>query len=176
MNEIKKEAIVLDKATSEVQFKQTPVIQCIGISNFSLLEVYSDKTPKLQEIINTDEYVVKRIAYKKLTTIAKKELEKAIETIIINNEEKFVNFFNNAKPINIRRHQLDLLPMIGKKHRLSFMEFMEKNGKIKELNELKKIEFFPDPLKVIVSRVLEEIENTEEEKFLLFTVPFVKKN
>jgi len=176
MTEIKKEAIVLDKATREVQFKQTPVIQCIGVSNFSLLEIYSDETPKLQEVINTEDKVVKRIAYDKLTTIAKKELEKAVETIVINNQERFVNFFNNAKPINARRHQLDLLPMIGKKHRMALMEYIEKNGAIKELSELKNIELFPDPIKVIVNRVLTEIENNEYEKYFLFTVPFVKKS
>jgi len=176
MTEIKKEAIVLDKATREVQFKQTPVIQCIGVSNFSLLEIYSEETPKLQEVINTEDKVVKRITYDKLTTIAKKELEKAVETIVINNQERFVNFFNNAKPINARRHQLDLLPMIGKKHRMALMEYIEKNGPIKELNELKNIELFPDPIKVIVNRVLTEIENNEYEKYFLFTVPFVKKS
>ena len=175
MTDIKKEAIVLDKATREVQFKQTPVIQCIGVTNFSLLEIYSDESPKLQEVICTDEKIVKRITFDKLTTIAKKELEKAVETIVLNNQEKFVNFFNNARPINARRHQLDLLPMIGKKHRMALIEYLEKNGSIKELGDLKKIELFPDPIKVIVNRIIIEIENNEEEKYFLFTMPIIKK-
>ncbi len=175
MIEIKKEAIVLDKATREVQFKQTPVIQCIGVTNFSLLEIYSDESPKLQETISTEEKVVKRITFDKLTTIAKKELEKAVETIVLNNQDRFVTFFNNARPINARRHQLDLLPMIGKKHRMALMEYLEKKGKITELNDLKKIELFPDPIKVIVNRILTEIENHDEEKYFLFTIPIIKK-
>ncbi len=175
MIEIKKEAIVLDKATREVQFKQTPVIQCIGVTNFSLLEIYSDESPKLQDAISTEDKIVKRITFDKLTIIAKKELEKAVETIVLNNQEKFVNFFNNARPINARRHQLDLLPMIGKKHRMALMEHLEKNGKIKDLNELKKIELFPDPVKIIVNRILTEIENHDEEKYFLFTIPIIKK-
>ncbi len=175
MMEIKKEAIVLDRATKEIQFKQTPIIQCIGISNFSLLELYSDDTPKLQEVISTEDKPVKRITYDKLTTIAKKELEKAVETIINNNQERFVSFFNNARPINARRHQLDLLPMIGKKHRMALMEYLEKNGPIKTLDELKHVELFPDPIKVIVNRVLIEIDNKKDEKFFLFTVPIIKK-
>ena len=71
MIEIKKEAIVLDRATKEIQFKQTPIIQCIGVSNFSLLELYSDETPKLQDKISTEDKPIKRITYDKLTTIAK---------------------------------------------------------------------------------------------------------
>jgi len=175
MIEIKKEAIVLDRATKEIQFKQTPIIQCIGVTNFSLLEMYSDETPKLQEIISTEDKPIKRIAYDKLTTIAKKELEKAIETIVLNNQERFVAFFNNARPINARRHQLDLLPMIGKKHRMALMEHLEKKGPIKTLDELKNIELFPDPVKVIINRVITEIENNQDEKFFLFTIPIIKK-
>lgn len=175
MIEIKKEAIVLDRATKEVQFKHTPVIQCIGVSNFSLLEMYSDDTPKLQEVISTEDKPIKRIPYDRLTTIAKKELEKAVETIVNNNQERFVAFFNNARPINARRHQLDLLPMIGKKHRMALMSYLEKNGPITSLDDLKKIDLFPDPIKVIVNRVIIEIENKEDEKFFLFTVPIVKK-
>lgn len=175
MIEIKKEAIVIDRTTKEIQFKQTPVIQCVGVTNFSLLELYSDETPKLQEIISTEDKPVKRINYDKLTTIAKKELEKAVETIVLNNPEKFVSFFNNARPINARRHQLDLLPMIGKKHRMALMEYLEKNGPFKTLEDLKKIELFPDPVKVIINRILTEIENNEEEKYFLFTVPIIKK-
>jgi len=175
MIEIKKEAIVLDRATKEIQFKQTPVIQCIGVSNFSLLELYSDEPAKLQQTISTEDKPVKRITFDKLTTIAKKELEKAIETIVHQNQEKFVAFFNNARPINARRHQLDLLPMIGKKHRLALMEYLEKNGPIKALDDLKKVELFPDPIKIIINRVLIEIENHEDEKFFLFTVPIIKK-
>jgi len=176
MTEIKKEAIVLDKATREVLFKQTPVIQCIGVSNFSLLEIFSEETPKLQDRISTDDKIVKRITFDKLTTIAKKELEKAIETIVLNNPEKFVNFFNNAKPINARRHQLDLLPMIGKKHRMAFIEYLEKNGPFKEINDIKKVELFPDPIKIIIHRILIEIENADTEKYFLFTVPIIKKS
>jgi putative nucleotide binding protein len=175
MIEIKKEAIVLDRATKEIQFKQTPIIQCIGVTNFSLLEMYSDETPKLQETISTEDKPIKRITYDKLTTIAKKELEKAIETIVSNNQERFVNFFNNARPINARRHQLDLLPMIGKKHRMALIEYLEKNGPFKTFEDLKKIELFPDPAKIIVNRVLIEIENNEEEKYFLFTIPIIKK-
>ncbi|MDD3244696.1 MAG: DUF655 domain-containing protein [Candidatus ainarchaeum sp.] len=174
-SQIKKEAIVLDKTTREIQFKQTVAIQCIGTSNFSLLEVYSDMPVKIQDTITTEDVVVKRITYEKLTTIAKNELEKTIENIVKNNTDKFVTFFNTARPIGVRRHQLDLLPMIGKKHRLAILNYLEKNGPFKSLDDLKNIEMLPDPIKIITNRIMEEILNGDTEKYHLFTMPFIKK-
>jgi putative nucleotide binding protein len=170
-----KEAIVLDKAKKEIQYKQTDFIQCIGTSNFSILEIIGEYDVKIQEKISTENQIVKRITYNKLTTIAKKELEKAIENIVLENEEKFVNFFNNAKPIGTRRHQLDLLPLIGKKHRMAILNYLDRKGKFTCFNDFKKIEMMPNPVHVIVERVIEEIINGPDEKHHLFTMPFFKK-
>lgn len=170
-----KEAIVLDKTKKEIKFKQTSVIQCIGTSNFSILEMISDKSVKPQDVISTDNEIVRRINYSRMSSNAKRELEKAIETIVIKNESKFINFYNNAKPIGLRRHQLDLLPMIGKKHRMAIIEHIKKNGPFKSFKEIDEIEMLPDPVKVIVNRVIDEIEGGPEIKYNLFTMPFIKK-
>ncbi len=170
-----KEAIVLDKTKKERQYRQISIIQCIGSSNFSLLEITGEEKVKIQEKISTEDQNVKRITYNKLTSIAKKELEKAIETIVLENKEKFVNFFNNAKPIGTRRHQLDLLPLIGKKHRMAILEHLNKKGKFTSFDDFKQITMMPDPVHVIVERIIEEIMNETEEKHHLFTMPFLKK-
>lgn len=168
---IKKEAIVLDKVKREIKFKQTNVIHCIGTYNFSLLEVVTDKPYKYQEKIFTDDETVRRISYNRLSETGKKEIEKAIETIILDNPTKFINFFNNAKPIGLRRHQLDLLPMIGVKHRMAILEHLKKKGKFTSFEDLKKIEMMPDPIKVITNRVIDEIMGGPEIKYNLFTMP-----
>jgi putative nucleotide binding protein len=170
-----REAIVLDKTKREIQFKQTNIIQCLGISNFALLELYSDKSVKIQDVISTENEIVKRIIYKKLTNIAKKELEKAIENIVIKNENRFVNFFNNSRPISIRRHQLDLLPMIGRKHKLAILDHLKNKGKFTGFEDIRNIEMMPDPLHIIVSRIIEEIEGGPDIKYYLFTTPQLKK-
>jgi putative nucleotide binding protein len=170
-----KKAIVLDKTKKEINFKQKSIIQALGVSNFSLLEIYSDKNVKIQDEISTEDEILKRITYKELTTIAKKELYKAIESIVTNNESYFVDFFNNAKPISIRRHQLDLLPMIGKKHRMALLDYMKKHGKFKTFKDIDKIEMMPNPKHLIITRIIEEIENPSEIKYFLFTKPFSKK-
>jgi len=172
---IKKEAIVLDKIKKEIKFKQTQVLLCIGNSNFSLLEVISDNPVKIFDSIDTEDLIVRRITYDRLSSDAKKELEKAVEGIVLKNTDRFVNFFNNAKPISLKRHQLDLLPMIGKKHRDAILDRIKNKGKFNTLDEIKEIEMLPDPTNIIVNRVIEEIRLGPDNKYCLFTMPFIKK-
>jgi len=175
-NEImKKEAIVLDKVNKEIKFKQTPVIYCIGTSNFSLLEVIAETPVKILDKIDTEGMVVRRVTYDRISNDSKKELEKVVEGIVLNNPDKFVNFFNNSKPISLKRHQLDLLPMIGKKHRDAILEHIKKKGKFNTFEDIKKIEMMPDPINIIVNRIIEEIKNGPENKYCLFTMPYIKK-
>lgn len=172
---LKKEAIVLDKVNKEIKFKQTPVIYCIGTSNFSLLEVIAESPVKILDVIDTDGMIVRRVTYDRISNDSKKELEKVVEGIVKNNPEKFVNFFNTAKPISLKRHQLDLLPMIGKKHRDAILEHIRKKGKFNSFEDINQIEMMPDPLNIIVNRIIEEIKEGPENKYCLFTMPFLKK-
>jgi len=172
---IKKEAIVLDRVKKDIKFKQTNVVHCIGTSNFSLLEIVTDSPFKHQEKISTEELIVRRINYQRLSNTGKKEIEKAVETIVLENPDKFVNFFNNARPIGLRRHQLDLLPMIGVKHRMAIIEHLRKKEKFKSFEDIKKIEMMPDPIKVIVNRVIDEVMGGPEIKYNLFTMPHLIK-
>ncbi len=172
---IKKEAIVLDKLKKDIRFKQTDVIHCVGISNFSLLEIVTEETFKPQDKISTENILVKRIMYNRLSENGKKELEKAVEIIVLENPEKFVNFFNNAKPIGLRRHQLDLLPMIGVKHRMAILEHIKKKGPFTSFDDIRKIEMMPDPVKTVVNRIVDEIIGSDDIKYNLFTMPYLKK-
>jgi len=172
---MKKDAIVLDSIKKNIQSKQTNVIQCIGTSNFSLLELISDGSAKSQEVIITEDGVIRRITYEKLTQVAKNELEKAVETIVNSNQERFVNFFNNAKPIGIRRHQLDLLPMIGKKHRENILKYLSANGRFNSFDDIKNIGLMPDPMKIVITRIIDEIKDGPENKYFLFTMPYFKR-
>ena len=69
---------------------------------------YRDKRKKI-------DHVKRRILYDALTASAKFELPLIIEQIIKKNEKRFLNFYNKAKPITTRMHQLELLPGVGKK-------------------------------------------------------------
>ena len=168
---MEKKAIVLDKVKKEIKFKQTPIVQSISTYNFTLLEVVYKDNAKIQEIISTENKMVKKINYNNLTNNSKKEIEKAIENIILSNPDRFVYFFNNAKPIGLRRHQLDLLPKVGKKHRIAIIEYIKNNGPFKSFDDIRKIEMLPDPIMIISKRIIDELMDGPEIKYYLFTTP-----
>ena len=80
----------------------------------------------------------------------------------MNNEQRFVEFFNKAQPLSTRMHQLELLPGLGKKHMWEIIE--ERKGEpFKDFNDLKKrVKLMPDPEKVIMKRILQELDGTEK--------------
>ncbi len=73
-------------------------------------------------------------------------------------EKEFVDFFNKAGPITIRQHSLELLPGVGKKHMFDILDEREKKNfeSFKEISE--RINLMPDPKRVIVDRILEELQ------------------
>src|SRR3989338_416617 len=104
---------------------KTPIAQAIGKDHFALLELAPKKGIYLQpyEEVYVGEgkrdkihHVIVKIPIEKLTETAKGELQFGVKDIVEKNEKKFVDFFNSAQPINTRRHQLELLPGVGKKH------------------------------------------------------------
>lgn len=154
---------------------KTAVAQAIGKEHFLLLELVPKKGVFLQpkEEVYTGEgkrdkihHVIGKISVDKLTETAKWELEEVVSEMVKKNESKFVEFFNKAAPINTRRHQIELLPGIGKKHMWEIIEERKKEP-FKDFNDIKKrIKLMPDPEKVIAKRII--IELKEEDKYRLF--------
>ncbi|MDD4126494.1 MAG: DUF655 domain-containing protein [Methanomicrobium sp.] len=158
------------------QFKKEPLVQAMGIEQFKLLEL----VPKVSDLQAIDrvyigdkerdqiERVKRRIGYNDLTQTAKLELPYAVETIVMENQTKYVDFFNKAVPITSKQHMLHLLPGIGKK---LLWEILEERGKkpfdsFVDISE--RIKSIPHPEQMIVKRILEEIEDPNV-KYHLFT-------
>lgn len=151
-----------------------PIAQVIGENFFSLLELVIKDNVKLKpedEINIRDQsgpvkYIKGVLKYTELTNIAKSYLEEVIKKIVLKNEKKFINIFNKSRLITPRMHQLELLPGIGKKHISDLLE--ERRRKFFEsFEDLKqRVKFFPDPVKVIVKRVINELE--QDQKYYLF--------
>jgi len=170
-------AIVLDYLPHGDPLKgiREPIVYALGKNYFLLLSLIPKPNVKidlLEEVYIGEgprpkiKTVLKRIKYEDLTPIAKDNLPKAIEKIIIENEQKFVDFFNNAGPINVRIHSLELLPGIGKTILNNILEQREIE-KFKSFEDIKKrIKGIKDPVKILVERILKEIK--EEEKHKLF--------
>lgn len=165
-------------------FKRKPVAQAIGKDEFTLLEL----TPKpgVDLEIHEEVYIGKgkrdkiarinrRLRHNELTATARVELPYVIEEIIRSNEEKFVKFFNEAGPISTRLHQLELLPGIGKKHMWDILKAREEK-KFESFEDIKKrVPMLADPVKLLVKRVLMELDVDKarrgKRKYVLFTRP-----
>jgi putative nucleotide binding protein len=174
-------AIVLDFLPNGYPFdkrpmhQKTPIAQAIGKDHFILLELVPKKGQFLQpyeEVYmgegkrNKIHHIVGKIPLSKLTETAKGELDYLIKEIVEKNEKRFINFFNKSLPINTRRHQLELLPGIGKKHMWEILE--ERKQKLFESFEdiKKRVKLMPDPEKAIIKRIMVELNN--EDKYNLF--------
>lgn len=120
----------------------------IGVDRFTFLTgvIKKGTTPKIGEkyYIGKDKQkrevidVIKgRISFQELTEGARMNLKDVLKKIVREDEARYVDFLNNAKPINTRTHTLEFLPQIGKKTLKivlerrpysSFKDFQDKTG------------------------------------------------
>jgi len=156
-------------------FKKTPIVQVMGNKHFTLLELVPKKDIFLQpsEIVYIGEkerdkihHINGRLPLNKLTPTAKSEIEPIVKKIVHDDQTRFVEFFNKAQPLSTRMHSLELLPGLGKKHMWEILE--ERRGEpFKDFEDLKKrVKLMPDPEKIIIKRILKELD--KEEKYYIF--------
>ena len=98
---------------------------------------------------------------------ARSELEYAIREVIEAEEDRFVEFFNDAQPITLRLHQLNLLPGIGEKLRNSIID-ERKRKPFESFDELEqRVGGLHDPQDILAERIMEELQE-EDLKYRLF--------
>jgi len=144
-------------------------VQAIGEQFFTLLEltlkpnvtadvgerVYIGNGPR--DKVNK---IVRRIGYDELTSEAKNALPEVITRIVKTQESRFVEFFNKAGPITLKMHSLELLKGIGKKTLWQILE--ERRKKPFQTFEDIKNRVGVDPEKLIVDRVLRELQGADQ--------------
>jgi putative nucleotide binding protein len=118
-----------------------------------------DRREKINRIIG-------RIGYDDLTANAKAELLPVLEKLIMNQEQRFVNFFNNSQAITPRMHALELLPGIGKKSMWQIINARDKKPFI-DFKDIETRTSIGDPVKVIAKRILDELSGGE--KYRIFS-------
>ena len=149
------------------------IAQVIGDRYFTLLEgiVRNDVTlSELERVYigpgprDKVSVIIRRIKMGDLTSIARASIEKAVEKSVRENEERWVDFFNNAGPLTRKLHSLELLPGIGKKKMWKILQEREK----KRFESFREIERRTgiDPIKVVARRILDELSGVE--KYELF--------
>ena len=156
--------------------KAEPIAQGIGDKYFNLLEVVIKEEvqlkPKDRIYIGPEKrkevkYIKGRIRYEDLTTLAKENLKEVLNEIVERDEKRFVDFFNRAGPITTRLHSLELLPGIGKKHMWEIIQ-QRKKKLFESFEELqKRIPMLPNPKRIIVERILEELQNKDRHRLFV---------
>ncbi len=162
-------------------YQKKPIIQAVGEKNFVLMEI----TPREGVTVNVEDrihigdknsigQVKRRITYDGLSNSAKMELPILVNKIILENESRFVEFFNKAYPITSRFHMLELLPGIGKKLMWALIE-ERKKGDFKSFQDLtERVKNLHYPERLITNRIIEELKD-DHIKYRVFTTPFPKK-
>lgn len=156
--------------------RKTPIAQAMGKEHFVLLELVPKKgitlQPSEEAYIGEGKrdkihHILGKIPLERLTQTAKGELEFVIKALVEKNEKRFIKFFNEAQPINMRRHQLELMPGIGKKHMWQIIEEREKK-QFESFEDIKaRVKLLPDPEKVVIKRILLELNNGDKYKIFV---------
>ncbi|MFQ5647923.1 MAG: DUF655 domain-containing protein [Candidatus Aenigmatarchaeota archaeon] len=162
--------------------RSQPMAQVLGEKYFSLLDVIvregvalkpEDKVYIGDKKRERVKYIRGRIEMKDLTAAAKDQLPDTVKAIVKKEPGRFLEFFNKAGHITTRLHQLELLPGVGKKHLWAIIN-ERKVKPFESFDELKKrVPLLPDPEKMIIKRVLEELE--DKDKYRIFVPRFEKQ-
>jgi putative nucleotide binding protein len=130
------------------------LLEILGIENstFNVGEkIYIGKEgrTKVQSVLGKMDYI-------KISDSAKNEIPGVVESIVIENEKKFVDYINNAQPLTPRIHALELIPGIGKTYLNVIIKEREK-GQFESFDDIEKRAGLKEPRKHLSQRIIEEI-------------------
>jgi putative nucleotide binding protein len=178
MSDKEEYAIVLDflpngMTTDRGTHRRQAVAQAMGKGKFTLLEVVPKEGVYLQpneEVYIGDgkrdkvHHINGRLAIDQLTNTARGELQFLVSDSVKKAEPKYVEWYNKAQPLSIRLHKLELLPGFGKKHLQEFLNARD-DGDFASFADMRaRVKLMPDPEKLIVRRILSELEGKEKHK------------
>ena len=160
--------------SSTVRGREGIIITAIGEDRLTLLEVLGvpNSTFEVGERIYIGKEgrtkvlsVLGKMDYGHVSSSAQSELQTVVEKIVTENESKFVEYLNNARPLTPRIHALELIPGIGKTYMKTMLEEREKK-KFESYEDLQDRVGFKEPIKHISERIMDEI--TGESRMNLF--------
>jgi len=165
------------RAPDSRSYQKQPLVQAVGEANFVLMEMTPKEgvvpMPGTRVYIGSGsrdiiDHVNRRIEYPDLSNSAKLELPYQIQSIVLENEARFIRYFNDAGPITTRMHALELLPGIGKKLMWAILN-ERKKGAFKNFADLmERVKGLHYPEKLIAKRVEDELVD-DRIKYRVFT-------
>ena len=171
-------AYVLDytsKARSKtVRGREGIIITAVGEERLTLLEILGSENSIFEigekiyigkEGRTKVQSVLGKLDYENISSTAQNEVTSVVESIVKNNEPRFVDYVNNAQPLTPRKHSLELIPGIGKTYLKLILEQISRN-KFSDYQDMEERACLKDPVHHITKRIMEEI--TGETQFHLF--------
>ena len=156
------------------RYRKSPLAQALDPAGFRLHElVLADESDlNIGDEVGIDPReppveVVRALDYDDLTGGARSELEHVVRETVEADEDRLVEFYNEAGPVTLRLHQLNLLPGVGDKLRDNILDARKRRPfeTLADLNE--RVSGLHDPEGTVVERVLDELRD-EDVKYKLF--------
>ncbi len=157
----------------EKSYKHESLVLALGQDEFKLFELI----PKEEVTIEIGEkvyigkdlekrkkikHVKRRIRWDELTHTAQGEVPFVVEDIINIKEDRFIQFFNEARPITKRYHMLELLPGLGRKKMESLLDNRRRQGLFKDFDDLvDRVPLLHKPKKLVKERIVKEIHSPD---------------
>jgi len=152
--------------------REKRLAQVIGEDYFSLLEISlrEEQFTSAGEHIyigkGTREkvhHIIRKLNYNDLTSTARVELDFTLKKLVIEKEKAFVKWFNECGSLTTRLHRLELLPGVGKKHMWEITE-IRKTHFTNYSDIAKRVKLLPDPQKLIIKRIIWELQGEDDKK------------
>lgn len=160
--------------SSTVRGREGIIVTAIGEDRLTLLEILGVENSAFEvgeriyigrEGRTKVQSVLGKMDYEKISSSAQTELPSVIEKIVTENEGRFVEYLNNARPLTPRIHALELIPGIGKTYMKTMLEERDRK-KFESYEDLQERVGFKEPIKHISERIMDEI--TGESRMNLF--------
>jgi putative nucleotide binding protein len=163
------------------QRRTDPVAYAVGEEDFVLLQL--EPKDDAQMLVGDRVYVGRdedereeidrirgRVEYEEMTHAAQSELPYVLEELVEDQEDRFLEFYNEAGPVTTRMHMLELVPGLGKKLMWAIIE-ERKQGDFESFEDMEdRIDALHGPEELIAHRIETELTDPTQ-KYHIFARP-----
>ncbi|HYC26781.1 MAG TPA: DUF655 domain-containing protein [Nitrososphaerales archaeon] len=149
-----------------IKGREGPMVQALGEDRLTLLELLGMENQSFEtgekvkigkegreKIVS----VLGKLSYEELTPESVGSLPMVVESLVKENEAKYVAAFNDLQPLTPRLHGLELIPGIGKTFMKEIVEMREKQPFV-SFDDIQKRVGLREPAKMIAKRIIEELQ------------------
>ncbi|HXW36680.1 MAG TPA: DUF655 domain-containing protein [Nitrososphaerales archaeon] len=148
-----------------IKGREGSIVQAIGEERLTLLELLAmeNQSFEIGERVKIGKEgrekivsVLGKLTYEELSPESRGSLITVVESLVRNNESKFVSYFNELQPLTPRLHGLELIPGIGKTFMKEIVTAREKRP-FTGFDDLQERVGLREPAKLVAKRIVEEL-------------------